>query len=116
MFIFGGDTGISRDLSDTVAIGAEIGLRFQPGLSPAPILQGTGLESINHTGGRWALPGFECLPRDDVDQRGREGGVGDRPAKLRARPVLNTIVALLASIRESVRPTLPKTANEELSA
>jgi len=56
LFIFGADTGLTRDLSDTLAVGAEIGLRFQPGLNPAPILQGTGLESINHTGSRWALP------------------------------------------------------------
>ena len=56
MFIFGGDTGISRDLSDTIAIGAEVGLRYQPKLSPAPILPGTGLEGINDTGSRVSLP------------------------------------------------------------
>jgi hypothetical protein len=56
LFIFGGDTGISRDLSDTIAIGAEIGLRYQPKLSPAPILVGTGLEDINDTGSRVSLP------------------------------------------------------------
>jgi hypothetical protein len=56
LFIFGADTGISRDVSDHLSIGAEIGLRYQPGLNPAPILQGTGLEDINHTGGRLALP------------------------------------------------------------
>ena len=56
LFIFGGDTGISRDLSDTIAIGAEIGLRYQPKLSPAPILEGTGLEGINDTGSRVSLP------------------------------------------------------------
>jgi hypothetical protein len=56
LFIFGADTGISRDLSDTIAIGAEIGLRYQPKLSPAPILLGTGLEGINDTGSRVGLP------------------------------------------------------------
>jgi hypothetical protein len=56
MFIFGGDTGISRDLSDTIAIGAEIGLRYQPKWSPASILPGTGLEGINETGSRVSLP------------------------------------------------------------
>ena len=56
LFIFGADTGISRDLSDTIAIGAEIGLRYQPKLSPAPILLGTGLEAINDTGSRVGLP------------------------------------------------------------
>ena len=56
LFIFGTDAGLTRDVSDKLAVGAEIGLRFQPGLSPASILPGTGLESINHTGGRWSLP------------------------------------------------------------
>lgn len=56
LFVFGGDTGISRDLSDVIAIGAEIGLRYQPKLSPAPILAGTGLEAINDTGSRVSLP------------------------------------------------------------
>jgi hypothetical protein len=56
LFIFGGDAGISRDLSDTIAIGAEIGLRYQPKFSPAPVLPGTGLEGINETGGRVELP------------------------------------------------------------
>ena len=56
LFIFGGDVGISRDLSDTIAIGAEIGLRYQPKFSPAPVLPGTGLEGINDTGSRVGLP------------------------------------------------------------
>ena len=56
LFIFGGDAGISRDLSDIIAIGAEIGLRYQPKFSPAPVLPGTGLEGINDTGSRVALP------------------------------------------------------------
>jgi hypothetical protein len=56
LFIFGGDAGISRDLSDAIAIGAEIGLRYQPKFSPAPVLPGTGLEGINDTGSRVGLP------------------------------------------------------------
>jgi hypothetical protein len=56
MFIVGADTGISRDLSDTIAIGAEIGVRYQPKFSPAAILPGTGLEGINDTGSRMSLP------------------------------------------------------------
>jgi hypothetical protein len=56
LFLVGADTGVSRDLSDTIAIGAEVGLRFQPKPSPAPILEGTGLENINDTGSRWSLP------------------------------------------------------------
>jgi hypothetical protein len=56
LFIFGADTGISYDLSDTIAVGAEVGLRYQPKFKPAPILPGTGLEGINDTGSRVALP------------------------------------------------------------
>ena len=56
LFLVGADTGVSRDLSDTIAIGAEIGLRYQPKPDPAPILPGTGLEHINDTGSRWSLP------------------------------------------------------------
>jgi len=56
LFLVGADTGISQDLSDTIAIGAEIGLRFQPKPGAAEILPGTGLENINDTGSRWSLP------------------------------------------------------------
>lgn len=56
VFVFGADAGISRDISDTIAIGAELGLRYQPKLSPAPVLSGTGLEGINDTGSRVGLP------------------------------------------------------------
>jgi hypothetical protein len=56
LFIFGSDIGVSQDVSDNLSIGAETGLRYQPGLNPVPILQGTGLEEINETGSRWAIP------------------------------------------------------------
>jgi hypothetical protein len=56
LFIFGGDAGISYDVSDVVAIGAELGLRFQPKPGQAEIFTGTGLEAINDTGSRWSLP------------------------------------------------------------
>jgi len=56
LFIAGVDTGVSRDVSDHLALGAELGLRFQPKLNAAPVLEGTGLEGINDTGSRWALP------------------------------------------------------------
>jgi hypothetical protein len=56
LFILGGDAGISRDLSDTIAIGAELGLRYQPKLNPASIRIGTGLEGINDAGNRVGLP------------------------------------------------------------
>jgi hypothetical protein len=56
LFIFGADAGISRDIADRVAIGAEIGLRFQGKPSAAPLFPGTTLEGINDTGSRWSLP------------------------------------------------------------
>jgi len=56
LFIAGADAGVSRDVSDRLALGAELGLRFQPKLNAAPVLAGTGLEGINDTGSRWALP------------------------------------------------------------
>jgi hypothetical protein len=56
LLLVGADAGVSRDLSDTIAIGAELGLRYQPKPSPASILEGTGLENINDTGSRWSLP------------------------------------------------------------
>lgn len=56
VFIFGADAGISRDISDSIAIGAELGLRYQPKLGQAPIFSGTGLENINDTGSRLGMP------------------------------------------------------------
>ncbi len=56
MFIFGGDVGISRDVAEHVALGAEIGLRYQPKPTRAEIAIGTGVENINDTGNRWSLP------------------------------------------------------------
>jgi hypothetical protein len=56
LFMFGGDAGITRDLSENVAIGGELGLRFQPKPGPRPILSGTGFEDINDTGSRWSIP------------------------------------------------------------
>ena len=56
LFIFGGDAGISRDLSDTIAIGAEIGLRFQPKPGAEVVFEDPGLAPVNDTGSRWSLP------------------------------------------------------------
>lgn len=55
--VFGADLGASYDLARNVAIGAEVGLRFQT--KPSGIdtgLAGTGLETINDGGSRWSLP------------------------------------------------------------
>lgn len=56
LFIFGGDTGISRDMSDRVAIGAELGLRYQPKPGPETVFADPNLQGVNDTGSRWSLP------------------------------------------------------------
>lgn len=55
--VFGADLGVSRDLSRHVALGIEIGLRYQTrpsGLDAS--LAGTGLEAMNDEGSRWSVP------------------------------------------------------------
>jgi len=55
--VFGVDLGASYDLGRNVAVGAEVGLRYQT--KPSGIdagLAGTGLETINDAGGRWSMP------------------------------------------------------------
>jgi hypothetical protein len=54
--VFGGDLGFSYDVSPSVALGLEAGLRYQTSLSDIDGLAGTGLEPINDTGSRWSLP------------------------------------------------------------
>jgi hypothetical protein len=56
LFIFGGDAGISRDLSDVVAIGAEVGLRYQPKPQAADLFADPNLQGVNDTGSRWSIP------------------------------------------------------------
>jgi hypothetical protein len=56
LFIFGGDTGISRDLSDRLAIGAEVGLRYQPKPQPEQVFADPNLQGVNDTGSRWSIP------------------------------------------------------------
>ena len=56
LFLFGGDAGISRDMSDTIAIGAEIGLRFQPKPGAEVVFDDPSLAAVNDTGSRWSLP------------------------------------------------------------
>lgn len=56
LFIFGGDAGIMRDLSPSVAIGGELGLRFQPKPGQETFLLATGFQDINDTGSRWSIP------------------------------------------------------------
>jgi hypothetical protein len=56
LLIFGGDAGISQDLSDRVAIGAELGLRFQPKPGAAELFDDPDLSGVNDTGSRWSIP------------------------------------------------------------
>jgi hypothetical protein len=54
--VFGGDLGFSYDVSKSVSLGIEAGLRYQTGLSDIEGLAGTGLETINDVGSRWSVP------------------------------------------------------------
>jgi hypothetical protein len=54
--VFGGDLGFGYDISPSVALGIEAGLRYQTSPSRLNGLAGTGLEPINDTGSRWSLP------------------------------------------------------------
>ena len=54
--VFGADLGFSYDVSPSVALGIEAGLRYQTGLSDLEGLLGTGLENINDVGSRWSVP------------------------------------------------------------
>jgi hypothetical protein len=56
LFIFGGDAGASYDLSDTVALGIELGLRYQGKPEAATLFTDPKLQGVNETGSRWTLP------------------------------------------------------------
>ena len=56
LFVFGGDAGITRDVTGNVAIGGELALRFQPKPGQVALELGPGLEDINDTGSRWSIP------------------------------------------------------------
>ena len=56
LFLVGGDAGISRDLSDTIAVGAEIGLRFHGKPGAEVIFDDPALATVNDTGSRWSIP------------------------------------------------------------
>ena len=59
--VFGADLGFSYDVSPSVALGIEAGLRYQTGLSDFEGLAGTGLEPINDVGSRWSVPVLATL-------------------------------------------------------
>ena len=54
--IFGGDAGVSYDVSDTMAVGIELGLRYQGKPEAAPLFADPNLQGVNDTGSRWTLP------------------------------------------------------------
>ena len=56
LFIFGGDAGISYDVSDRIAVGVELGLRYQGKPGAEPLFADPNLREVNDTGSRWSLP------------------------------------------------------------
>jgi hypothetical protein len=56
LFILGGDTGISYDVSDRIALGVELGLRFQGKPGAEALFADPNLRNVNDTGSRWSLP------------------------------------------------------------
>jgi hypothetical protein len=56
LFIFGGDAGVSYDLSDRTAVGIELGLRYQGKPGAEQLFADPNLKGVNDTGSRWSLP------------------------------------------------------------
>jgi hypothetical protein len=56
LLILGGDAGLSYDVSDTIAVGAELGLRYQGKPGAEPLFADPKLQGVNDTGSRWSLP------------------------------------------------------------
>jgi hypothetical protein len=56
LLIFGGDAGVSYDISDTMALGIELGLRYQGKPEAEPLFADPKLQGVNNTGSRWTLP------------------------------------------------------------
>jgi len=56
LFIFGGDAGVSYDVNDTIALGVELGLRYQGKPGAEPLFADPKLQGVNDTGSRWSLP------------------------------------------------------------
>ena len=55
-FSFGLNGGALYGLNDRFDLNAQIGLRFNSGLSQIDSLRGNGLEDINDKSSRWTLP------------------------------------------------------------
>jgi hypothetical protein len=56
LFIFGGDAGVSYDVSDRTAVGIELGLRYQGKPGAEQLFADPNLKGVNDTGSRWSLP------------------------------------------------------------
>jgi len=56
LLIFGGDAGVSYDMSSTTALGIELGLRHQGKPGAAPLFADPMLQGVNDAGARWSLP------------------------------------------------------------
>ena len=56
LLIFGGDAGVSYDMSDKTALGVELGLRYQGKPGAAPLFTDANLQNVNDTGDRWSIP------------------------------------------------------------
>src|SRR5262245_19660394 len=56
LLIGGGDAGVSYDVSDRFALGAELGLRYQSTPGAELLFADPKLRDVNNTGSRWSLP------------------------------------------------------------
>jgi len=56
LLIVGGDTGASYDISDTLALGVGLGVRFQGKPTAETLFADPNLQGVNDTGSRWSLP------------------------------------------------------------
>ena len=56
LLILGGDAGVSYDISDRMALGAELGLRYQGKPGAEALFADPKLQVVNDTGSRWSLP------------------------------------------------------------
>ncbi len=55
-FTFGVNGGVLYGLSDRLDLNAQLGFRFNSGLSAIDALAGTGLENVNEKSSRWTMP------------------------------------------------------------
>jgi hypothetical protein len=56
LLLVGGDAGVSYDVSPTMALGVELGLRYQGQPGAEALFADPPLRGVNDTGSRWSLP------------------------------------------------------------